>query len=192
MLVLSGSKRLEVGNYGPYLFEDFVPISKTRALISAGPSYANLSVIAEVDWDLGNPKILVEGGHLRLGHIYKGELIFSDGKHVPHQPFWHSTGKYWADGAPRARIFKDGEAFIDHFDGAEEIGKPWIYNGYIYFECRFAKNPVPFGWEIYRMNLKSGKKEQVVKPGANPCVFNKKLYYGVRGPEAFDIHVMDI
>lgn len=193
--------------FGPSaIVEDFVPISDTRALISAGPGFRNLVVIAEVDWRttqltnvdnpykedgacivLENPEIIRVGQYLRLGH-YANEraLIYSDGFTGPHQPFLHRGHIYWTNDAPDGRIYRDGELFIDHWPGIVEVSNPWVTDEAIYFEARDEGIAAPEGWWIWRSDL-TGQNKHRVSRGANPCVYDGTLYYGIWNGSCFDI-----
>ena len=173
-------------NYGPFVVEDFVPISSTRILITAGQSYRELNFILETDWDLGNPVEVKRGRYLRLGHVFEGELIYSKGWQGKHQPFQHESGFYYSDDAPTARLYKDGEVLIDHWDGIAEVGNPWIDRDVIYFEARVSHLPAPYGWDIYRADL-DGKNIKRLLHGANPCMFEDFLYYGIWNGKSFCI-----
>src|SRR5262245_52546765 len=72
-------------NYGPCVIEDFVPISDNRALVTAGKHLRLLEFILEVSFEFGDtlwvydPEVLRRGRYLRLGHLFEGSLVFSDG-----------------------------------------------------------------------------------------------------------------
>jgi hypothetical protein len=126
-----------------------------------------------------------EGTYLRLGHLYDGELIFSDGWKGPHQPFRYMESLYYSDDAPHARIYRDGELLIDHWPGVAEVCNPWV-DGYIWFEARDEDIAAPFGWYLYRADL-DGKNIIRLFPGANPCLLGSTLYYGLWNGHSFDI-----
>lgn len=179
-----------LANYGPCV-EDFVPYSDDRALVTAGLSYRDLNFILDVRYGftgelvLDEPIILETGSYLRLGH-WNGGLVFSEGWEGPHQPFRHETGLYYSDDAPTARLYRDGEVLIDHWDGVPELGNPWVDES-LWFEAR-DNGKAPEGWSIYRADLDGGNIERVCE-GANPCVYKGFLYYGLWNGRNFDIGV---
>lgn len=190
MEILAASKRLNLPNYGLLQIEDFVPISKKRVLVTAGKNIRRLIFILEVDWDLRNPVHLKVGKYLRLGHMYNKELIYSDGWKSFHQPFKHSTGLYETNDAPNGRIYKDKKLFIDCWKEMAEIGNPWISEDLIFFEGRENDHSAPEGWWIYCADL-NGKNIRKLIKGANPCIFNEKLYYGKWEKNGFSITATD-
>jgi len=152
-------------------------------------------------------KKLIEGAYIRLGNVADGFVYFSEGNPLhstgasevkklnlltdeitivmtgpenPHQPFFNLDKKlYYTGDAPRARIYCNGNVFIENDDDFRECGNPFIYNNFMYFEClphNMAHRPQ--GWVIYRMNLTTHEKEFVIK-GANPSLYNGFLYYDV-------------
>lgn len=190
MEILAASKRFNLPNYGNFQIEDFVPISKDRVLVTAGRNIRRLNFILEINWDLSDPVHLKSGKYLRLGHIYKEELIYSDGWKSFHQPFKHSSGLYETNGAPNGRIYKNRELFINHWGEMAEIGNPWIDDDLIFFEGREKNNLAPQGWWIYCADL-NGKNIRKLIKGANPCIYNGKLYYGKWEKNGFAITATD-
>ena len=178
-------KKLSLPRYGECVIEDFVPISKERVLVTAGPDLRRLRAIVETDWDLGNPKVLVWGCYLRLGH-FTDHLVYSEGWETPHQPFEHETGRYYTNDAPEGRLYKDEKLLIDHWFGVAEVGNPWISGDTLYFEARDSRIDDPTGWWIYSSTLE-GKNIRKLIQGANPCVFEGNLYYGIWNGTGFDI-----
>jgi hypothetical protein len=173
------------------VIEDFVPISDTKALVTGGRSYHRLRCIAEVRYTftneglvLANPIVLQEGEYLRLGHLFNGELIYSDGRDGPHQPHRHGDDVYYAFGEPTSRIYKNGRVHIDLFDGVSQIGKPWVHDGYIYFEGHDSDKEAPNGWNVYR-SLMDGTAIQKICRGANPAIYNSILYLTVWAANQF-------
>jgi hypothetical protein len=186
---------LNVPNYGPCLIEDFVPVSDNRALVTAGKDYRHLCFILYVSYrftdrlELSEPAIVHTGTYLRLGHLYGSDIIYSDGWKGPHQPFKHKTGYYYSDGAPAAKLYRDGKVLIDHWDGLAEVGNPWV-DDHLWFEARHERQQAPQGWGIYRADL-DGTNRKFLFVGANPCTYKDTLYYGLWNGEAFDIAVKD-
>ena len=183
-----------MGNFGPCVIEDFVPYSDNRALISAGPNYERLRYIADVHYKFHDDGIdinLVEqlkvGTYLRLGHLYGGKLVWSEGNEGIHQPHRSDDDHfYYALGAPNAKIYCNGELLIDHPPGVLQVGKPWVYREHVYFEGHDADKPTPTGWNIYRA-LKDGTAIEKLCAGANPVVYNSILYFSVWIANSFSI-----
>jgi hypothetical protein len=171
------------------VIEDFVPLTANRALITMGRSYRELNFIAEASYEfgamLGDFTIRKEGKYLRLGHERDGEVIYSEGWRGPHQPFQLNGNRYCSDGAPDAKLYRDGELLIDHWPGVAEVCNAWV-DEFIWFEARDEKVPAPDGWWICRADLKGGNIEMLF-PGANPCMFDGNLYYGLWNGQAFDL-----
>lgn len=184
--------KLKLENYGLCVVEDFVLYSKSRALISAGPGYRKLTVIADVSYKfdktlhLGDVQILRRGEYLRLGHFYKGDLFYSESWQGLHQPFIHEGDVYYTDNAPNGKIYKNGKIFIDHWDWIVEVGNPWIHEDKIWFEVLKEHQTAPNDWEIYHADL-NGKNIQYFCDGANPCIYEDILYYGLWNGKSFDI-----
>ena len=184
--------KLDLENYGSCVVEDFVPCTKDKAIISAGPGYRELTVIAQVEYrfdgvlHLENPIIIQEGDYLRLGHIHGDDLIYSDGWENLHQPFYHEGDIYYTDDAPNGRIYKNGSIFINHWPGIAEIGNPWVHEDRVWFEARYASDEAPEGWWIYTVDM-NGEDDERVCQGANPCIYEDTLYYGLWNGKTFDI-----
>lgn len=179
-------------NYGPCVIEDFVPVTPTRALVSAGRTFRDLNFILEVSYRLGarleisEPSVLREGHYLRLGHRHGETLVYTDGWQGPHQAFHHRGSIYYSDDAPTARLYRDGAVLIDHWPGVSEVGNPWCDGGDLYFEARDADVASPDGWHVYRADLDGRNVRRLVR-GANPCVYDGFIYFGVWNGRAFDI-----
>lgn len=176
------------------MIEDFVPYSNERALISAGPGFRNLSFIIDAAYSLGpsiafsDIKIVRRGKYLRLGH-YDGELVSSEGWDGPHQPFRKDGHLYYSDGAPNAKLYRDGELLIDHWPGVAEVCNAWV-DDFIWFEARDEDTPAPYGWHLHRADL-DGTNIVRLFQGANPCVFGETIYYGLWNGQSFDIATAD-
>ena len=180
--------------------EDFVPVSDTEALITAGPGLRDLSAIALVEWSiegecivLSRPIVLRSGEYLRLGNLTKGGgLIYSEGWEGPHQPHLAGGRYYCTNDAPCGQIYRDGKLFIDYWDDTVEVTNPWVdeVGGHIYFEARDGSSMAPTDWNVWRCDMDGENKELVVH-GANPCVFDGSLYFGVWNGHCFDIGIMD-
>lgn len=176
------------------IVEDFVPVSNSRALVTTGPGFRNLTTVVEVDWHedgecliLDNPTVIRTGEYLRLGHYASGGgLIYSDGFEGPHQPHFAYGHIYWTNDAPNGRIYRDGKLFIDHWSGIAEIGNPWATRDAIYFEARNETVAAPDGWWVWRAGH-DGKDMVRVCQGANPCVFKETLFYCAWNGSSFDV-----
>ena len=183
---------LALENYGSCVVEDFVPYSKSRALISIGPDLRTLCAIVDVSYKfdktlrLGDMEILRTGVYVRLGHLYHGNVIYSEGWEGLHQPFIHEGDIYYTDDAPNGKIFKNGKLFLDHWDGIAEISNPWIHEDQIWFEARYEWEEAPKGWSIYTADMQ-GKHIRLRCSGANPCIYEDTLYYGLWNGTSFDI-----
>ncbi len=183
---------LKLENYGSCVVEDFVPYSEDRALISIGPDYRTLCAIVDVSYKfdetlhLGDMKILRTGEYLRLGHLYKGELFYSENWQGVHQPFIHEGNVYYTANAPNGKIYKNGKLLIDHWPGISELGNPWIHEDRIWFEARYEIAEAPAGWLLHHSNM-DGEDIQYVCIGANPCIYEDTLYYGLWNGKTFDI-----
>lgn len=183
----------KVENYGLCVIEDFVPYSDTRALVSTGKSFRELNFILDVEYGfedklyLYGPKVMAVGEYLRLGHYDgSGGVIYSEGWEDAHQTFYHKGNKYYSNGAPNAKLYKNGEVLIDHWGEVEELGNPWILDDRIWFEAREKGTPAPEGWRIHYSDL-DGKNITYFCEGANPCIYKDTLYYGIWNGSTFDI-----
>ena len=120
------------------LFEDFVPISDTRALVTTGETLGRLDSIESAYWTLladGRVKVeippkqaavMARGGGLRLGGLFGGKLLYSDRERgvvgaevaslTAHQPFLHMGDVYYTDSWPLVLIYHGKhKIFLDHF-----------------------------------------------------------------------------
>ncbi len=172
-----------------------MPYSDGLALISAGPAYTSLTTIARVMYGfdgkwlvLARPVPLATGKHLRLGHWYKKELVYSDGVEGPHQPFRTPRKKWYTDDAPNARIYCNGKR-VPGINGFAEYGNPWVIEDWMWFEARQAGSPAPGGWENWKRDLRGMMGTIRVTKGANPAIWNRSLYFGRWNGECFDIGV---
>jgi hypothetical protein len=55
----------------------------------------------------------------------------------------------------------------------------------LWFEVRPTNTSAPEGWGIYSANL-DGNEIEYFCPGANPCVFDGVLYFGIWNGQTFD------
>ncbi len=188
-------EKLVLPNFGKCVVEDFVPYTNERALITAGPGFRELKFVLDVSYRFGedlkfyDPQILRKGQYVRLGHYAGTSLVYSDGWQGPHQPFRHNGKLYHSDDAPHARLYCDGKVLIDHWPGVAEVCNPWV-DEFIFFEARDEDVEAPLGWNIYRADL-DGRNIVKLFPGANPCLFGDKLYYGLWNGQCFDIATAD-
>jgi len=181
----------------PNVAEDFVPYSDNRCLVTCGENYRELSLLVDSMWAIDGREIILSDPHIehvgnwvRLGHMHDGHLAFSEGWDSAHQPFNYDGKLYYTDNAPDAKIYCDGEIVVDHWGEYIEVGNPWIDDGTIWFEARRKGNDAPQGWEIWSMDLATGKRKYVC-PGANPCVYNGRLYYAIWGDRKFNYAIRD-
>ncbi len=174
-----------------FLVEDFVPSPDPQdctALITYGESYDKLNMLACVEWVINGTRIefsaplgasLMVGEQMRLGHRGDdGEVVCSRSVDGPHQPFQHGEDRYHTDDAPHARIYKNGELFVDHWGEYREVGNPWVDGSTLYFECLSRSETAPNGWELWRMDLETREKSFWMR-GANPCVHDGRLILSV-------------
>lgn len=180
---------LRVGNFGLQEVEDFVPYSGDRALITAGPSLDKLKFLVDVTYTeklkIEPVTVLATGSYIRLGHMHEGKPVYSDGR-GPHQPFRYGNDIYWADGAPNARVYRNGILLINHLPGLSQIGKPWVHDDVIYFEGHPADKPVPWYWSVYRADLDGSNVERLCE-GANPVIYDGVLYTSLWDGDRFGI-----
>lgn len=191
-------------------FEDFCPLDDETALIVCGKTYTELTKIVRVNYQikknkvfLSSPTILLTGKYLRLGNIFNDQLTFSDDYSIYKanmndlsnrifvcmgiQPYTLESDivyqKYYC-------IYLNNKKIITPLDDYIVIGRPTIHQDWIYYEAR--RKPAPQGWEIWRYNLKSRKKEMVLQSGANPYVYNGKLFYSswVSGKPIFGLEFL--
>lgn len=127
---------------------------------------------------------------MRLGHAHEGGVVYSEGWEGPHQPFQHGDDLYNTDDAPHGKIYKNAEVWLAPWQNYVEVGNPWVDGEWLYYEARRKNRSPPAGWEIWRCHLTTRDREFVID-GANPCVFDKKLYYGVWKNARFEIAVTD-
>lgn len=180
------------------LFEDFVPVSDTRALITTGHSLNRLDQIEMADYVivenrvwLGKSQLVASGESLRLGGIF-GRLVYSSAQGIvgaecqsptAHQPFVKDGALYYTDDWPHVRIYRDGEVFVDHFGNMRQVGNPCWVGDTLYFEARSDDDPCrPDLWEVWRLN---GTPEFVCM-GANPSCWDGKLFIGEWNGQHFD------
>ncbi len=188
------------------LFEDFVPVSGMRALVTTGKTLNALTCIEEVAYALNAGKVVLDdaptvplaiGEHLRLGHrLTDDTLLYSDiasgicgmyaTSHTAHQPFYYRGELYYTDDLPNVRIYKEGQQILGHFDGYVQVGNPHWGGGAMFFEARKDPDPKrPDLWEVWKWGEWDGELEFVCM-GANPAYFNGWLYWGVWNGCGFD------
>lgn len=162
-------------------YEDFYPISDSVALLVCGEYYTCMNEIRQVNYTLesgGSIKftegtVIKNGKNLRLGNYYNGELIFSEGyEPVGIQPYKFDKGLLYQT---RGKIYLNDEVLFTVWDNYEVLGRPTYANGWVYFETR--KSPAPFGWEVWKYNIETKEKVKLLDHGANPYVYEDKLFY---------------
>lgn len=205
-----------VGNVGRGLLnvvEDFYPLSEEEAFVTTGEDFTRLRRICVVKYkviegkvviDGSSAKAICEGEYLRLGNFYNDDLIFSDrerrgilpekykcGSDGAHQPFVDSDGTYYTDGDGKNKgVYFNGKLLIKLWGNIKELGNPFVHGDYVYFEAR--EDVAPRGWQIWKYNKTNGDKELVKDNGANPCIFDGKIFYGKWNGNFFDIIVEDL
>lgn len=190
------------------LFEDFVPISDTEALITTGWRIDALDQVERAPYIVDHDgrlavgasvEIVATGGYVRLGGL-NGEPYWSDrargivhGDRVVdlpqggHQPFVHDGSVYYTNDEPRQRIYRDGELFLGHFGSMIQVANPCLTpDGTMYFEARETTHPErPSMWQIW--SLAPGAAEPRFHfYGANPAWWDDHLFYGVWNGRNFD------
>lgn len=196
------------------LFEDFVPTTQERALISTGLSLVKLTCIELAYWTLrangrvrvtipppNKATVLARGKGLRLGGLFGSTLLYSDcvcgvigvevGSPTAHQPFLYKGSVYYTDDWPLVQIYtttpglQDRRLFLGHFGEYTQVGNPhWAPGGVMYFEAR--KDPDPCRPELWEVwkRLPDGTVEKVCQ-GANPSYFDGRLFWGEWNGRAF-------
>lgn len=187
------------------LFEDFVPISDSIALITTGRTLTELDRIETVGYSIIGSRVeigerlstLIKGRGLRLGGLFDGSLVYSErGRGIfgipnnasseAHQPFVHDGEVYYTDDWPHVRIYRGGNVFMDHFDGRIQVGNPCWTGGGMYFEARSDDDPArPDSWEIWCYDSYDGSLSFVCM-GANPSYWNGTLFVGEWNGRNFD------
>lgn len=189
------------------LFEDFVPISETEALITTGAALDTLDRVEIVRYQLddegyvrmgGSRAVLAKGPGVRLGGFFDGQLIYStrndgviregvqverwDGWVIPksaHQPFVHEGSLYYTDEWPYVKIHQDGKLFLDHFGPMVQVSNPCWVGDVMYFECRDTVAPNrPDAWQIWSKDRSCSCPPRFVAQGANPAQFGGRLFWG--------------
>ena len=181
------------------IYEDFVPISETTALITTGDYYTNLTEIKVAGYVIEDGKVkitsthpFIKGKHLRLGNLM---ISYSDNKTYEgeemEQPFKLPLGDVLY--TKNKVIYFNDMPFIELWDDYEEMGNPFADgHGWIYFEARKKENTAPKGWEIWKFNIITEERVQVKEHGANPVVWEGKLYYSRWKGGRFDTYVEEI
>lgn len=176
-------------------FEDFCPLSKDEALITMGIDYSYLKCIKCVKYkteenrvkiNFLSAKTIIYGSYLRLGNVFNNKLVYSDEQQIFEkniqggqrlirrglQPYCFKEGLlYQYDGS----IYLNENEIIRPWGDFRIVGRPSFDDGWIYFETR--NGPAPDSWQVWRYNLKSKEKQQILKKGANPYVYSDKLFY---------------
>lgn len=189
------------------MFEDFVPVSDTHALVSIGPKIAALTRIETIEYAIDTQGVVqlgprtgaveAQGTHLRLGGKFDGVLVYSDGftvKGVPapsdtaHQPYLYQGDLYYTDEWPFVRIHKNGDRYLDLFGDMAQVGNPHWYEGVMYFEARSDPSPSATDkWEVWS-HRPGDEAPTFICKGANPAAWGGWLYYGVWNGRAFEYH----
>jgi hypothetical protein len=183
--------------------EDFYPISESEALITVGSTYTRLNEIRKVKYKVEGHKVILlestlylQGIHMRLGNIFEGKLFYSDNNRLYYfdkgigslelqgeQPYATNLGLFYTH---NRSVYLNDNVIISLWEDFDEIGNVCVDSDWIYFETRRKKNPAPQGWEIWKFNINTKEKQQVVKHGANPDIYSGKLYYSIWGERGFE------
>jgi len=190
------------------LFEDFVPVSSTRALITTGELLETLDRVEEVGYTVGadgrvhlnreRVHVLAHGKGARLGGRFNGVLVYSDvdlgvigaavESRTAHQPFVRQEdgAVYYTDSWPLTRIYRDGAVYLDHFDGYIQVANPCWAGGRLFFEARRDPHPERANlWEVWEWD---GYTRRRCWPGANPAFWDGRLFWGEWNGANFDYH----
>lgn len=189
----------------PRIFEDFVPISDSEALVSTGRNLTRLNRIQRARYEVRDGRVtllevfhsLARGLRVRLGGWFGDRLVYSDTRGIKgyrrlgptaHQPFVHEGAVYYTDGWPHVEIYRNGKVFLGHFGDMIQVANPcFTPDGVMYFECRSDPHPErPDLWEIWKLN---GKGPEYVTMGANPAWHDGRLFYGEWNGTGFDYRV---
>lgn len=151
--------------------------------------------------------VVHRGTHLRLGNVCCGDfadyLWFSDQLAVycaelsnlrgsaleprlvcsGEQPFcghfWNAPYKDTLLYSHKSTIWKhtpDGPVqFLELFEGFTEVCHPTFAGPWVYFEALRGK--APEGWQVWRKHAADDRLEQVLVGGANPYVYDCRLFY---------------
>jgi hypothetical protein len=148
--------------------------------VSCGGNYRSLTKIVDARWELtadsielSDPRVVACGTWLRLGHMKDGKPVYSDGWNGTHQPFESPRGNFHTF---EGRLYRDRKPLIAEWPEYKEWGNAWVDGNLVYFEALPAGGHAPEDWELWTYDLDTDEK-QFLLPGANPCVFDGKLYY---------------
>ena len=175
-------------------FEDFCPIDNENALIAHGIDYIHLNEIRQVKYSIEkenfvkikSSKTIVEGNYLRLGNIFEGKLFFSEGYKIYMMKIGTGEKKEYGDGIQpfgyydgivyqkNSCIYLNDKRIIIPQGDYEVAGRPTIYKNKIYYETRATA--APLGWEIWVYDIDTKQEKKLIQ-GANPFVYNDKLFF---------------
>jgi hypothetical protein len=177
------------------VFEDVCPLSDDTALLVTGVDYMHHTEIREARYHLEGDEVVIdssrlvrEGTHLRLGNVHTGSLVFSDagvihgGPKAPRsgyaeQPFLTDDGLYYTRDS---EVWLDDAKLVGRFDGYDEVCHPTADGHLIYFEAKRIDPAFPGSakdWQVLRYHLDTGVSELVLRHGANPYVFGRRLFH---------------
>lgn len=150
---------------------------------------------------VSNPNTIWHGYRIRLGNNYDGILTFSDGKTV-FQMTEHQSPKmvglglqpYFSErGLVQQRkntILHNGTVIMKMEGDHIEMGRPTLDEDYIYYEAN-SKLYSPTTWEIWRYSFET-KERAKIRNGANPYVYNGKLFYSFWVDGAYEIRCSNL
>lgn len=191
--IIHGIKSRYLHLLHPIVFEDFYPLDSTLALVACGKNYTRLSDIKLVKYKLHNKRVIIikylrviqKGSYLRLGNFFEGKLVYSNKNNIylktdkeivkvgeGIQPFMSELGMLYQR---QGIVFLNSRPLIKPWDDYVVVERPTLFDKWVFFETR--KGPAPEAWEIWRFEISSGKKELILRHGANSYVFNDKLFY---------------
>lgn len=189
---------------GGWTWEDITPVSDTQAFVSIYRArwesellFLNYEIRDNVvRFSPENGKVKYRGKRVRVGNVHDGWLYFSDRdagvwrlsvaddetqrlRKYPltaHQPFMTDGGLYYSDNLFRAKIYYEGELFLDSFAPYIIVGNVWIDKTIMLFEATKLRGHL--GWELWAFDLSSRKKAKLpFDHGANPTVYGERLFW---------------
>lgn len=170
-----------------------MPISDELCLVTSGKTLATLDTIERRTYAMDGDRVLVSpegvevvtGNYLRLGGLFDGDLIYSEGR-GQHQPFQHRGLMYYTDDEPRQRIYCDGRVVVDHHGEFLQVTNPCVTDSGVYFEARTTDDARrPDEWSIWFVGHE-GSDWRLIGRGANPAVYHDHLFFGEWNGRNFD------
>lgn len=177
------------------VFEDVCPLSEDTALVVTGVDYMHHTELREVRYHLEGEVVVIEssrlvreGTHLRLGNVHHGRIVVSDAGRIDgaratpvdgyvEQPYSTDEGLFYTH---HSEIWRDHAKLIARFDGYDEVCHPTIDGRWLYFEAKRVDPQFPGSakdWQVLRYHLDSREIELLLVHGANPYVWEGRLFH---------------